>query len=83
MVSVKEMTDAAIQRVKDMSNEEFEKKLHEVDYYPRRLEEPVDDYLTRMQGYVKQGARPCLFDGLDSDKAYGLVCPCPKHSVTC
>lgn len=26
---------------------------------------------------------PCMFDGLDTDKSYGISCPCPRCSPTC
>lgn len=30
-----------------------------------------------------KNTHPCLFDGLDPNKPYGIACPCPKHATTC
>lgn len=82
-MNIKEQTDKAIKRIDNMSMEEFEKKLHEFDYYPRRLKESKYNYLKRMGDLRSAGKNPCMFDGIKPGTVMGLVCPCSKCSVQC
>ena len=47
-MTIKERADNAIKQIDAMSRDEFEKKLHEVGYYPQRLDESADEYWARM-----------------------------------
>jgi hypothetical protein len=47
------------------------------------MQEMLDRYSPTYREWRHDTSSPCLFDNLDPRKAYGIACPCPKHSTTC